>query len=695
MNDVIRWRTSPTGTEGTTTVYVHSRFGSDLYGDGTRANPYQSLGKAYRAKTTKPTTIVCIGRFSEMLADGNHACYINGDYYGAATFDGAGYYILYGFGHYRLIITNTGVGTYDLAVWTGSGALAGVGRANVASYVGNANCVYGVAGSSVLIDRASLYYGCIGGNTAVKYVGVSRPRHNGVYRISLGGHITDIPLSHCTVYGCVIEDRRKSISTGYTNTIVSSIFSNFAMIANDIRVNYTGCLFAADAKWYYLSADNGNAGTVTELTVTGTTGADRQASLIAALNAKYEEYNVPAASRYIPTFTNCLFSTQTAEQIFNNPSKQDFTLRPDGDGVINDSTYYGAFPPALNVPILSDSTGVAGSWDERSASGCIAVENDAICIDEASASMSGEILSKIVTINPASYQLNGIFANAMDKFTDYYSYLNRENIFAKRYKAGDNLPIGKYLAKGSIIYGGTTYEDGDSVVVSSESTTFSAVTAQAYLLTNNVYSAGEVLPQGRYIVKGAVIYKDNNISNNSVLVVSENNTTFANDNYTSTLAAVEQPNRQDVIYCRCRSTIYLKIKASDGLQRGGIYLNIGTKDITYHGRAYKPGESFVAMYSNETFSCSEDADYEVGVVFDDSRVPTSEWVPAQMFGEYFVMKQSGAIRLDSDGVPISSGNYRAFQTTANGGYSDQLRKTIINQRYVQFAIFVNKYDHIV
>lgn len=152
MNDVIRWRTSPTGTEGTTTVYVHSRFGSDLYGDGTRANPYQSLGKAYRAKTTKPTTIVCIGRFSEMLADGNHACYINGDYYGAATFDGAGYYILYGFGHYRLIITNTGVGTYDLAVWTGSEALAGVGRAHNASYVGVANYVYGVAGSDTFLE---------------------------------------------------------------------------------------------------------------------------------------------------------------------------------------------------------------------------------------------------------------------------------------------------------------------------------------------------------------------------------------------------------------------------------------------------------------------------------------------------------------------------------------------------------------
>ena len=81
-------------------------------------------------------------------------------------------------------------------------------------------------------------------------------------------------------------------------------------------------------------------------------------------------------------------------------------------------------------------------------------------------------------------------------------------------------------------------------------------------------------------------------------------------------------------------------------------------------------------------------------MFDESRVPAREWVPARMFGEYFVMKQSGAIRLDENGIPVSSGNYLAYQTTANGGYSDQLRKSIISQRYVQFAIFVNQYDHI-
>ena len=635
----MKWRTGPSGAEGTATRYVDSATGSDYFGDGTRANPYQSIGKAYRVTSTKPNLIVCRGRFSEMLADGNHACEIRGDYYGAATFDGAGYYVLYGFTHNRLIIQNTGVGTYDLAVNGGSVAFAGVGRAHHASIVGSAYNVDGVAGSSVLMDRCSLYWGCIGGTTAVKYVGVSRPRHNGTYRISLGSYSAGVGMAHGTIYGCAIEDRAKHFTSGQT-TFVSTIFGKFAMIANDPQMGYTGCLFAADCKWYYLSGSHGSTGTVREIVVTGTTSAERQASVRVGLEAIYEELGTASASRVYPTFNDCKFSLQTSEEIFNNPEVQDFTLKTTGDGVINDSTYYGAFPPAVNVPILDDSTGVAGSWDERSASGCVCVSDNAICLDETSQSMSGEILSKIVQINPASYQLNGIFAAFMSKFTDYFAYLNKNDVMGETYSAGDTLPV------------------------------------------------------GRYKVKGAVVYQDVNFANNSIIVVTSENTTFADDNYTSELIEIVQPNIQDVIYCRCRSTIYVQIKASDGLQRGATYLNCGTKNITYHGRVISPGESFVALNATETFSCSGDANYTVGVMFDDTRVPSTEWVPAQNFGEYFVMKQSGAIRLDDDGVPVSSGNYLSFQTTANGGYSDQLRKTIINQRFVQFAIFVTKYDHV-
>ena len=60
-----------------------------------------------------------------------------------------------------------------------------------AANVGNAT-VCGVAGASVLIDNCSLYWGVIGGTTAVSYVTFSRPKAgSGAYlepsKISLGG----------------------------------------------------------------------------------------------------------------------------------------------------------------------------------------------------------------------------------------------------------------------------------------------------------------------------------------------------------------------------------------------------------------------------------------------------------------------------------------------------------------------------
>ena len=94
-----KWRTAPSGVEGTSTVYADANFGSDNFGDGTRANPYKTLTKSYNAKSTKPTTIICRGTFREKLSNGNHSCAINGDYMGAAVYDGENVNIIYGFGH--------------------------------------------------------------------------------------------------------------------------------------------------------------------------------------------------------------------------------------------------------------------------------------------------------------------------------------------------------------------------------------------------------------------------------------------------------------------------------------------------------------------------------------------------------------------------------------------------------------------
>jgi hypothetical protein len=130
MNNTLYWRTSNGGT------YVDSFIGDDYNGDGTAQNPYQSLGRAWRGSSGKPGTITCRGYFAEDMADGNHAATIQGDYYGAAIFDGLSTYMLYGFRHTKMIIKNLPL-SGDFSVNTRAD-LAGVGSAVTASIAGYA-----------------------------------------------------------------------------------------------------------------------------------------------------------------------------------------------------------------------------------------------------------------------------------------------------------------------------------------------------------------------------------------------------------------------------------------------------------------------------------------------------------------------------------------------------------------------------
>ena len=619
-------------------VYVDSATGSDLWGDGTMANPYQTLGKAYRGTATKPTRIICRGRFCESMADGNHWCQIEGDYYGAAVFDGADYYLIYGFYHNNLIIMNTGIGTDDLVVIYNSGLLAGVGSSGMPTdRIGRAGSVVGVNGSSVLIDNSSLYLGVIGGRSAVNYVVFSRPKA-GYYPISLVT-ISSSPITHNTIYGCRIANRQRRLG-GSNFKCASSVFADFDMFADE-TMTLTQCLFASDCGWYYkdlietdqpqlkivvdtLSASETVVFTANVENGTMTIGGGGVTGIPSAIDALYVATRITVK----PTFTSCLFTDETATDIFNNPTKQDFTLKPNGSGVISADAYYGAFPPALSIPIMDDSTGVAATWDENTCDGLIEVAGNEICIDEDSVATEGSIQSKIVQINPSSVTLSAIFSAYASKFADYGCALWKENMIWQS------------------------------------------------------YSAGDVLPVGRYLVKGAVIYDENILENKSVVVVQSENTTFINDNVVSSLVQLLDANVSDVVYVRTIAAIYLRIKQGDGLQRGGVYLNFGNENITYRNRAIVPGESFVAENAVDDFTC-DNADYEIGVMFDDTRVPSSEWIPAQLFGEYFVCKESGTVKLDESGVPVSSGNYLAWQPTANGGYATS-RRTTIKQRYIQF-----------
>ena len=645
-----KWRTIPEpGTEGNTHVFADSDTGSDFFGNGTRSNPYETYGKSYRGHkylnvAKVPTIITCRGRFSESMLDGNHTCQINGDYYGAATFDGlfgtVDYHIMYGFRHNKLIIINTGIPSAPTS-W-----FAGVGSANSANHVGNANVVNGVFGSSVLLDNTSLYWGIIGGTTAVTYVCYSRPKV-GFYKISL----TDMGESN-TIYGCRITDRAYNVTTKPIKP-TRTLFSNFDMYADEVAL-YTDCLFTSDCSWYYTSATNGllkivvdkdepsatakftyNAALKT-MTVGGGTGATKVIDMITAIAALNPAH---IAANKKSNFTNCVFTDQTASQVFNNAEKQDFTLNPNGAGVINNVAYYGAFPPSLNVPIMNDSSGIPATWDENTADGALVVDDNCLKLDETTLVTEGTIHSKIVQIDSTKLNLSAIYTNYASKFAQHGVSLWENEAGGNSYLPGVILPLGRYVVQGAIYYDGTFFDNKTIVLITLEDTTFSD------------FSTGSKLIQ----------LNDSNISN--------------------------------VVYVRTSPLIYLKLKQGAGLQRFGVYLNIGVENITYRGRTIVPNESFVAENSTDDFGHSN-SDYEIAVVFDDTRVPSAEWVPAQLFGEYFAVKESGVIKIDDSGVPVGSGNYLAWQSTEKGGYASG-RRTSIRHPYIQFKFVIKTiYDNI-
>ena len=119
------------------------------------------------------------------------------------------------------------------------------------------------------------------------------------------------------------------------------------------------------------------------------------------------------------------------------------------------------------------------------------------------------------------------------------------------------------------------------------------------------YSPGDILPIGCYVAKGDVVYKNTNYPEGTTVAVQEENTSFLNDavgSASATLVEILDPNITDVCYLRSTPAIFSMIKAADGLQRGGVYLNYGTKPIQYRGRTIAPGESFVAVNNTDKFT---------------------------------------------------------------------------------------------
>ena len=648
------WRTAPTGTEGTATVYVDSFTGSDLQGDGTRDYPYQSLSKAWAAET-KPSLIVCRGVFSETIT-GDNNCLIAGDYWGAAYFEGQSLYTIYQFMLDNFIIRNCPTNNGDNKVGVGG---RGAGGETYAS---------GLVGNNVILSDCALCYGLIGSNqTSMDFFRVIwahpiniRGEHYKIKVLGLrsnNGDGSGNMFHNNTLYDCDIADREKH-KANKVSDIKCCIFAKFAMIANESTNDvYKDCLFTADTNWYCIDG-YGNA---TQMSVTGNTSAERQQSLLNSLEAWYTDNNIAVAQRTYPDFTNCVFSGKTSSKIFNNPEKDDFTLIPgcDADAQFGDSKYCGALPPALNVPIMSDSSETPATWDERSASGCLKVADNMICIDSEKSEMVGSIHSKVIRIDPVTTQLNGIFAVFHNRWKEYNVYADKHSIFRDYTNSPD----------------GTNPDE---------------------------YTTDSDLSDGLYLSTAAATYMGDSIGPGGI-VRATSGTRFSSSDANAKFIKIVEPNVADCVFVRCRSQVYAHVKAAGNdelladretnttalltteLQVGATYFNDGDKDIRYRQRTIVPGESFVCLDSTDYFTCPDDPDYEIAIIFDDSRVPAaSQWVPAQHFGEYFVAKEAGSIK-SAYGIPMGSGNPHSYPDSG-------LYKSTADRVFVQFAIFVNKYE---
>lgn len=628
-----KWKTSGN-------VYVDSFFGSDD-NDGTAQAPYKTLRKA---KDASGTTIVCRGYFSEPMSDGSHSKTICGDYYGAAVFDGNGEHLLYGYSVKNMIILDARCNNTAPSLQGKDFRFRGVGRANGADFVGvvnTAHVVFGVGAPSAFLGKSGLYMGIIGGYTAAN-MGVSRIVYwkpqvmDDSYRLSLGTPVLN-SLSFCTVYDVPLYKIKKSPFTSGTGSIANTILSKTAIILNDtFTKTFQNCVFDAECEFYYFTGANSNS----EYALIDLEKAegDKGAYLNAELNRLYEEKGITNGKQ--TTFVDCVFSEETSKTLFNDPENMDMTLnvnRADGEPknpADLDSGYLGALPPSRKIGVVENSDGSPWVWDNSTASGLIKVQDGKIVIDPTNISETGSITSKVIKVNPRKIQFNGIYGIVKPK--SHHGFVIGSNEL--------------YNKDGKDIFEPYT---GDKLV------------SGIYVVTSESVKIGE-LSYDRY--ESIVIPKVKDESNNTMVSQEVD--------YEGTVVKVIEPNVGDVLYCRCRNEIYRYTDPSEKLKAGVTYLNNTENVINHDNRSIQPGDTYVPMIDGIS------ADGSLAVVFDDETIPSSEWIPARFWGEYYVLKENGVIRHDDYGIPLSTGNVR---TPSSGN------KSVMDKSYVQFKIMVTRF----
>lgn len=570
--------------------------------------------------------IICRGLFTDDIVTGPHTNYISADYYGAAVWDGNNLYNLYGFRHNNMIFLNSG----------SVAGFVGVGGALNGGVVGKESHVYGLAGSPAFVDNCVLYWGVVGGWTQ-NFTVFSRIKPNASYLCSLGANASAAGWSqNITIYGIPKASMRKSFTTTgsfYGFFLRYSLISNCAIYLDQMGT-FDRCMFAGDVTWWVGD---------TQFFPTGATDADKMQSIVTQLAGMA---GTPGQNKIALTNTGATesrYTSQTAADLFNNVTLQDYTLKNGSDAILDPTDtlyasgifmYFGALKPALNVPIMDDSSGVPGTWDENTATGALSVSSsDTIEIDLASTSELSEIHTKVVVIDNQQMILDGLKALMVPKLENRFYLEDREMFGETKIYAGETLSVGRYKVCGNeLTYNGTLFSIGDNVDVTGTGTSFTSADATSYLL--------EIL----------------------------------------------DPNIWNCLHVRSHSAIYATVAVGGALQSGGVYLNYGNENITYRTRTIVPGESFTAENSVDSFSGT--TGYLIGIVFNDTRVPTALWIPALNFDEYFNGLSGGAQVTDDDGRPASCGNPKAWVAPLSTSYS----KVPLSKTYIQFKIMLRRYD---
>lgn len=666
------WNKAPSYTEGTQTLYVDTRFGEDGAGRGTRLAPLRTLESAWTledGRTSYPKQIIWRGVSSANLV-GDHTCVIEGDMYGEAIYDGKDQFQLAWFGGIKDVIYLNGGNDFTNMKGTASNisslssswaSVAGGGRAFSAIDVNRVNGVYGFASSPVLCVKSKLWRGCIGGTGAANMIYSNIQPCSTSCKVALGSY-SGAPIKNCTIHGVKIANRSNRASNMTMAAVVEgSLFADFDFFMDDSKNDtFTRCLFLADCDFYFTKSSvryKVVIGDSTAATRSCTLDATNHECVVDGVDnmgdALDEVYTSGTLTTRRLNFVNCKFSTQTSSQVFNNVAKNDFTLKLDCDAVDGDS-YYGALPPALHIDCYDafDSDGHLNCWDGRTASGCISVSAEGIFLDTSANATSGRLLSKIIRANPQEIQFNGFFAIHQMQHAKGLALNDpsaTKSCFGTMYSAGDTLPVGSYIAMGNIVYDSVSYATGDFVVVTNADTTFTELVSGEY----------------------------------------------------GKLFEMRDPNIKDVVFVRCRSMIYnsAKVAAGVGLHAGVYYLNYGDQPISFHGRTIPAGDSFECCHEGDVFSAVSGQtlpnDYTIAAMFDDRVlqdeservVPAADFIPAKLFGaDYFVSKTNGVIDQTADGVPESSGNYKAWRSGGNYAHNISGSESIINQPFIQLAI---------